>query len=168
MVVWSQDRGGPIWHLSRRGSGGRSREKQRGIDDNAAVSSAIPSVLNSSAQVKDSYGRPPGGHEQINSPDLLMPHLAAEKSVQLGHCATWMFKPARAANSSNWQGRYISFIHYADVPPSQSFIWARPSPKTGVNTVLEIGTNQAEKRTRQLKQTDWQKLRIASNDKGIA
>jgi|SRR5207302_5284801 len=39
-------------------------------------------------------------------------------------------------------------------PLRQSFIWARPSSKTGVNTVLEIGTNQAEKQTRQLKQTD--------------
>jgi hypothetical protein len=29
-------------------------------------------------------------------------------------------------------------------------------------------TNQAEMRSRQLKPSEWQKLRIASNDKGIA
>jgi hypothetical protein len=47
-------------------------------------------------------------------------------------------------------------------------IWARPSHSTGVNTVLEIGTNQAETQPKQLRQIDLQGLRIATNDKGIA
>jgi hypothetical protein len=58
---------------------------------------------------------------------------------------------------------------HANVPPlCQSFNWPRPSGRTGVNTVLEMGENQAEKRSRHLRQTDLQRLRIASNDKGIA
>ena len=39
---------------------------------------------------------------------------------------------------------------------------------SGVITVLEKETHRAEKRARQLKQAEWVKLRIASNDKGIA
>jgi hypothetical protein len=44
-----------------------------------------------------------------------------------------------------------------DQPAEQVFI-----------TVLEMPTNQTGNRARELKQTDWKKLRIACNDKGLA
>jgi hypothetical protein len=53
-------------------------------------------------------------------------------------------------------------------PDTRPIGWARPSHKTGVNRVLERGTNQAEEHIRQLKQTEGEESRIIRNDKGTA
>jgi hypothetical protein len=47
------------------------------------------SSLKSNARKETSWIRiPVAGHEQINSLGLLMPHLAAGKPAQFGHCST--------------------------------------------------------------------------------